>query len=496
MDELTGSAPIPLRDATLGRLRADVRVPRYDRAGLTPGIVHIGLGNFHRAHQAWYLHRLMDEGRAHDWAIVGAGVRPADAEQRARLMAQDGLTTLISLAPDGMSAEVCGAMVDFAAVEEGNAALIARMTDPAIRIVSLTVTEGGYYQAPGGGLDEAHPDIVHDAAHPGRPRTAFGAIVAALRARRAAGTSPFTCMSCDNLQGNGAILRRATVSLARMTDPRLADWIDAEGTFPNAMVDCIVPATGPRERALAAGFGIDDDAPVTHEDFRQWVMEDAFCAGRPDWDAVGATFTADVHAHETLKLRVLNAGHQILANAGELMGCETIADCMAHPALGAFLRTVETREILPHVAGVPGTTPEAYLALVARRFANPMIRDTTRRVAFDGSARHPGFVLPSLRARLTSGAPVEGLALTQALWSRMCAGTRDDGTAIEPNDPHWVRLMPVAQAARERPAAWLEQQWLYGDLREAEALRVPFERWLDALWAEGTGPALRHYLAL
>lgn len=485
---------IPLSDRMLADLPRGIRVPRYDRSALTPGIVHIGLGNFHRGHQAWYLHRLMDEGLAQDWAIIGAGVRAPDGAQRDRLLAQDCLTTLIELDPKGKSAEVIGSMIDFVPVEPDNAALIARMAQADIRIVALTVTEGGYYQTADGGFDADHADIRHDAANPDTPRTAFGAMVAALRLRRAAGQGPFACQSCDNLQGNGDILRRTVVGLARLTDADLADWIDSHSSFPNAMVDCIVPATGPSELALAREFGIADAAPVTHENFRQWVMEDDFCAGRPDWDKVGATFTADVHAYEAMKLRCLNAGHQIIANPGELLSVETIAGCMAHPAINALFRKVETQEIVPHVAAVPGMTPLDYVDLIDRRFSNPEIRDTTRRVAFDGASRHAGFLLPILRDGLATGAPIDGLALVEALWARMCAGTREDGSAIEANDPAWAVLQPVAIAAKDRPAAWIEQRRIYDDLSDDARFAEAFARWLSLIWAEGTEAAINVYV--
>lgn len=486
---------IPLSDRTLADLPQGIRVPRYDRSALTPGIVHIGLGNFHRGHQAWYLHRLMDDGLAQDWAIIGAGVRAPDAAQRDRLLAQDCLTTLIELDPKGKSAEICGSMVDFLPVEAGNAALITRMARPDIRIVALTVTEGGYYQTADGGFDADHADIRHDAANPDTPRTAFGAMVAALRLRRAAGQGAFACQSCDNLQGNGDILRRTVVGLARLTDADLADWIDGHSSFPNAMVDCIVPATGPSELALAREFGIADAAPVTHENFRQWVMEDDFCAGRPDWDKVGATFTADVHAYEAMKLRCLNAGHQIIANPGELLSVDTIAGCMAHPAINALFRKVETLEIVPHVAAVPGMTPLDYVDLIDRRFSNPEIRDTTRRVAFDGASRHAGFLLPILRDGLATGAPIDGLALVEALWARMCAGTREDGSMIEANDPAWDVLQPVALTAKDRPAAWIEQRRIYDDLSGDARFAAAFTRWLSLIWAEGTEAAIKAYVS-
>ncbi len=499
MDELmvqsdTQETAVMLRNETLDDISGNVRKPVYDRSTLTPGIVHIGLGNFHRAHQAWYLHRLMQQGHAHDWAIIGAGVRAPDAAQRERLLAQDCLTTLIELDPAGVSAEITGGMIDFLPVEPENAALIRQMADPAIRIVSLTVTEGGYYIDPAtGGFDAQHPDIQHDAAHPQKPRTAFGAMIEALRLRRAAQIGPFTGQSCDNLQNNGGILRQTVVSLAALSDPDLAEWIDTHCSFPNSMVDCIVPATGPAEIAQALKFGIDDSAPVTHENFRQWVIEDDFCAGRPGWDRAGATFSHNVEHYEFMKLRILNAGHQVLANAAELLSVATISEAMSHPAIAAFFHKVQSTEIAPHVQAVPGMTPESYIQLVERRFRNPEIVDTTRRVAFDGSSRHTGFVLPVVRDALAQGASVTGLALVEAIWARMCEGTREDGSRIEPNDPFWADLTAAATEARARPAAWLEQKQLYGDLAEAAPFADSFARWLDLVWSEGVEAALKTY---
>ena len=489
MDEL-----IKLSNATLAQLA--IEHPRYDRSALRPGIVHIGVGNFHRAHQAWYLHRLMQAGKARDWAILGAGVRAYDAAMRDKLLAQDCLTTLIELDTRQTSAEVVGSMIGYLPIAEGNGPLIAALADPAIRIVALTITESGYYLDPvTKHFDVSHPDIQHDAANPQTPRTAFGAMVAALRLRRDAGQGPFTGLSCDNLQGNGAILRQTVVSLARLSDPTLADWIETNATFPNSMVDCIAPATGPAEIALAHAFGIDDAAPVTHEAYRQWVIEDKFCAGRPGWDEVGATFSDDVHAYETMKIRILNAGHQVLANVGDVLGIETISDCMAHPGISAMFRKVQSEEIALTVDPVPGMTPLAYLDLIETRFSNPRIIDTTRRVAFDGSARHTGFVLPILRDQLAGNRSVSGLALVEALWARMCEGTRENGTRIEANDPLWADLTTAASAAKSRPAAWLEQHRFYGELARDRRFSEAFEGWLALIWAEGCEAALENYSA-
>ena len=486
---------IKLSNATLDQLPVAILRPEYDRTRLSPGIVHIGLGKFHRAHQSWYLHRLMQQGLAQDWAIIGAGVRAFDATQRDRLTAQNYLTTLIELDPLGQSAEVVGSMIGYVPVAEGNGPLIAQMADPAIRIVSLTVTEGGYYIDPvSKAFDANHSDMLHDAANPSTPRTAFGAMVAALRLRRDRGVGPFTAQSCDNLQGNGMILRQTLVSLARLSDPDLADWIDASCTFPNSMVDCIVPATGPAELALVNAFGIYDAVPVTHEDFRQWVIEDVFCTGRPDWDKVGATFSDNVHGYEVQKIRILNAGHQVIAAVAEVMGLRTISETMANPLIHAMFRKVAETEILPHVTPVPGMTPAQYLDLIDRRFANPTIVDTVRRVAFDGSSRQTGMVLPTVRDGLMAGVSVDGLALVQAAWARICQGTRDDGSAIAPNDPYWPALTERAQEAMIRPRHWLEMRQSYGDLADAPAFADAFERWLTMMYRDGMAATLQHYI--
>ena len=484
-----------LNDANLATLPDAIKRPTYDRSALKPGIVHIGVGNFHRAHQAWYLHRLLCLGLAHDWAIIGAGVRPYDEAMRAKLADQDYLTTLIALDPEGSEIDVIGSMIDYVPVEDGQGLLVHQMADPAIRIVSLTVTEGGYYIDPvTGQCDLSHPDLQHDATHPDHPKTAFGAIVRALKLRQDAHQKPFTCLSCDNLQGNGAILRQTIVGLARQSDAALADWIAENGAFPNSMVDCIVPATGPKEMDLALCLGIADTAPVTHENFRQWVIEDSFCAERPDWDKVGATFVTDVHDYEMQKIRLLNAGHQVIANSAEILGIATVSAAMQHDDIRALFRKITLQEIAPHVPHVPETSPNQYIDLVERRFSNPAIVDTIRRVAFDGSSRHPGFILPTVRDALAKGASVEGLALVQAAWARMCISVREDGSQITPNDPFWDALVAQAQAARDVPQRWLLQDHLYGDLADDPVFPKAFGKWLKMIYRDGIVAAIQLYV--
>lgn len=488
--------PMKLSTAALPVLPEDIIVPTYDRNALRAGIVHIGVGNFHRGHQAWYLHRLMQQGIAQDWAIIGAGVRPYDAAMRDKLLEQDCLTTLVELDPKGSQVEIIGSMIDYLPIEDGHGPLIAQMARPEIRVISMTVTEGGYYTDPAtGGFYEAHPDIQGDIISLQRPVTAFGAIVAALRLRRENDAGPVTLLSCDNLQGNGGILRQTIVGLAQRIDSDLSQWIDTQCSFPNSMVDCIVPATGPDELAMVQSLGFSDAVPVTHESFRQWVIEDDFCAGRPALELVGATLTDDVHSYESMKIRVLNGGHQILANAGEILSIATIADCMEDTDLRAFFCKVQETEVLPFVDAVPGYEAIEYLRLVERRFANPTIHDTTRRVAFDGSSRHSGFIHPVARAAIATNASISGLALVEALWARMCAGVREDASEILPNDPIWDSLKKAARDARKTPQVWLEQVGIYGDIAKNPAFAEAFGKWLRMLWSNGTRETLRAYLS-
>ncbi len=471
-------------------------LPAYDRSTLTPGIVHIGLGNFHRAHMAVYLDDLFAMGLDHDWAILGAGVRAGDAAMREALLAQDCLSTVIELDPSERRARRVGSMVGFLPVQADNAALIAAMADPAIRIVSLTVTEGGYFvDAATGQFDPTAPDIVADAAAPSRPGTAFGAILAALRLRKAAGTLPFTVMSCDNLPGNGHVTQAAVVGLARLSDTAFADWVAQNVAFPNGMVDRITPATGPRERAMAAEFGLTDPVPVTCEPFRQWVLEDNFPMGRPALEKVGVTFTPHVHAFEAMKIRILNGGHAIIAYPGGLKGHEYVHEDMADPTIRAFLDAVETREILPIVPPVPGQDLNDYKTLIIQRFSNPGVADTVRRLCLDGTNRQPKFIIPSIRDVLAAGGRAEGLTLLSAMWCRYCTGVDENGTVIAPNDPNWDTLQARAIAAKQDPTLWIGMTDIYGDLAQNPVFAAGFAEALNFLWANGAEAAMRRYLA-
>lgn len=487
--------PLPLNENNLESIQSAVLKPNYIRSNLSAGILHIGVGNFHRAHLSWYLHRLMQKDLAKDWAIIGSGITQYDVKMREGLQVQDFLTTLIELDPEGnQSCEVVGPMIGYVPVEKNNQKLIIAMSDSNIRIVSLTVTEGGYFLDENGDFNLKHPDIIHDINNPDIPKTVFGVIVSALKNRKKNNIGPFTGLSCDNLMQNGNKLQQAIIGIAKEQDLELSEWINQNCTFPNAMVDCIVPRTGEIEIDIVRNLGIEDLAPVSHEDFRQWVIEDKFCKGRPPWEKVGVQFSDNVHGYEDQKIRILNGGHQILANAAELLNIETVRDAMKNKMIVSLLEKIEKDEIIPHIKPVPGYTPLEYYELIASRFSNPSIQDTTRRVAFDGSSRHAGFLVPSIKDGIKHNISIIGLSLAEALWARMCEGTREDGSIIEPNDPHWEKLNACAKKSKENPLEWLEQLEIYGDTSKDDKFRDYFSKWLKMIYQEGVENTLNEYL--
>jgi mannitol 2-dehydrogenase len=494
--EITCSMAQPLNLETLSSLSPSVSRPTYAREQLRAGILHLGVGNFHRAHQAVYLDDLFNAGKDLDWALLGAGVRPGDKAMRAALERQDWLTTVVELELGANSARVCASMVGFVPVGDDAQAIVEALDDPAIRIVSLTVTEGGYCIDPAtGAFNPEHPEIRYDAAHLDAPRGVFGVLVAALKRRRERGIEPFTVMSCDNIPHNGQVTRDAVAGTAELIDPALAACMRERVAFPNSMVDRITPATTDRERAiLAERFGIQDNWPVFCEPFRQWVLEDNFPTGRPALEEVGVTFTPHVAAFELMKLRILNGGHAAIAYPAALLGIHFVHDAMADPLVRGFLDKLETSEIIPCVPPVPSVDLHVYYELIANRFANPDIGDTIPRLAQDGSNRQPKFILPSTRDRLKAGGDVTGLALESALWCRYCVGSTDAGRPIPVDDPNADRLMAAAQAAKDDSRAFLGLRDIFGDVADAPAFQAAFDTALRALWRDGVRATLQRYL--
>ncbi|TRB05233.1 mannitol dehydrogenase family protein [Agrobacterium tumefaciens] len=480
--------------ATLDEARKTAAVPAYSRADLSAGIVHFGVGNFHRAHQAVYLDDLFNTGTDHDFAIIGAGVLPSDAVMREKLAAQDFLTTVVEQDNNRTGARVTGPMIDILKVGDTKT-IINTLADPKIRIVSMTITEGGYFIDASGSFNPQHPAIAEDGKNPASPKTVFGLIVAGLKARRDKGLQPFTVMSCDNIPHNGKVTKNAVVGLAALSDPAFANWIGENVAFPNSMVDRITPATGERERTIARDdFGIEDNWPVFCEEFKQWVMEDNFPAGRPALEKAGVQFVTDVAPYEHMKIRILNGGHAAIAYPAALLDIHFVHEAMEHPLIRAFLAKLENEEIIPVIPPVPDTNLADYFALIERRFLNPKIGDTIPRLAQDGSNRQPKFILPSTADRLARGEDIVGLSLVSALWCRYFQGTSDSGREIAFNDASAERLQAAAIKAKDDPMAFLALEDIFGAVAESELFRKRFAHALKTLWQQGTAKTLQLYL--
>lgn len=482
-----------LSNASLSHLDPRVAVPRYDRRQVTPGIVHIGVGGFHRAHQAMYIDELMNRGEALNWGIVGVGVMPGDRRMQEALAAQDYLYTLVVKHPNGERVpRVIGAMIDYLYAPDDPEGVIECMADPAIRIVSLTVTEGGYNFHPvSGEFDLDNPEVRHDLDHPEAPRTTFGLVVEALARRRARGLAPFTLMSCDNIQGNGEVAKRMFIAFARARDPELAIWLEAEVAFPNAMVDRITPVTQPSDIAeLARKFSVDDAWPVVCEPFTQWVLEDRFTHSRPAFEQVGVQVVEDVEPYELMKLRLLNASHQALCYFGTLAGYRYAHEVCRDPLFVAFLLGYMRHEGSPTLAPVPGVDLEQYRLTLIERFANPEIKDTLARLCAESSDRIPKWLVPVIREQLASGSEIHRSAAVVASWARYAEGVDEQGEPIAVVDRHKHELVALAAENRTRPTAFIDNRELFGDLIENDRFREAYLTVLQSLHERGARATL------
>jgi fructuronate reductase/mannitol 2-dehydrogenase len=483
-------AAIPLNRANLARLQPRVRVPHFDPARVTAGIVHLGLGGFHRAHMARYTHNLMEtHPDSLSWGIIGAGLMPADRRMRESLGPQDHLYTLVERDAANETVSVIGSLADVVFAGDSSAALLDAIDRPAIRIVSLTVTEHGYcLNRSTKRLDPDHELIRADLAHPQRPSSAIGIIVEALRRRRAAGTPPFTALSCDNIQHNGAILKQAVLALAVLRDTDLAAWIDGNVSFPGTMVDRITPVTVQADvAALAERYGIIDRWPVFAETFTQWVIEDRFPAGRPAWEHAGAQFVGDVAPYECMKLRLLNASHLAVAGLGRLAGYVTIDEAMADPLITRYITALMDRETGPTLPELPGISLPLYKATLIDRFANPAIRDTVERVNTDAPLN---ILVDPIRDRLAEGESVDLLALALAAWLRRVRGEDQQGQPIDVKHPlaEQLRVKAIEGGPDPRPLLGIVQ--LFGDTGSDPRLVEPMRIWLESLYAKGSRATL------
>jgi mannitol 2-dehydrogenase len=461
-----------LTKSTLAQLSIDK--PTYDRDEIGIGIVHFGVGGFHRAHQAMYVDRLLEMGLAKDWGICGVGVLPADRKMADVMAAQDGLYTLLLEKPDGSrEARVIGSIVDYRYAPDDPEAVVELLAAPSTRIISLTITEGGY--------NIENIDGVN----------VFGLVADALARRRDRGLGSPTIVSCDNIEGNGHVARHAFTTYAERVHPGLGEWMEANTRFPNSMVDRITPVTTPDVIAvLADDFGVEDQWPVAAEPFTSWVLEDDFCDGRPPLEKADVLLVDDVTPYELMKLRLLNASHQSLCYFAYLAGYRLVHDAAGDPLFAEFLRQYMDSEATPTLKPVPGIDLPDYKRTLIERFANPGVKDTIVRLCFGSSDRIPKWLLPVIRANLASGGPVRLSAATVASWARYAEGVDEDGQPIDVQDQLAETLVPLARSQHEHPTAFIENTDVFGDLATQPRFVEAYLWALDSLHRDGARATL------
>jgi len=480
-----------LNQANLGSL--NIPVPSYDRSQGQVGIVHFGVGGFHRAHQAMYIDQLMEQGKALDWGICGVGVMPFDLKMKEMMEAQDCLYTLVLKDPEGgWEPRVIGSIMQYLYSPDDPDAVIEKMADPKTRIVSLTVTEGGYnFNQVTGEFDATNPAVQADLAPGAVPSTTFGLITEALVRRRSRGIEPFTVMSCDNIQGNGHMAQEVFGAFARLRDPELGDWVETNVRFPNSMVDRITPVTTDEDRAqISERFGVEDAWPVVCEPFTQWALEDNFSLGRPPFEDVGVQVVPDVEPYELMKLRLLNASHQALCYFGYLAGYRLVHEVAQDQLFANFLLDYMNREATPTLSPVPGIDLDAYKLQLIERFSNAAVRDTVVRLCAESSDRIPKWLLPVVRENLAAGRDVTLSAAVVASWARYAEGVDEQGEPIKVVDRLADTLQQIAAQQREDPLAFVKNRELFGELANEPAFTEPYLNTLNSLHSKGSRATL------
>src|SRR6195952_5466041 len=495
-----------LNTTTLTSISGTVPIPTYDRSKVTTGIVHFGVGGFHRAHQAMYLDTLMNEGKALDWGICGVGVMPFDARMHEVMAKQDCLYTLVLKDSDGSwEPRVIGSIVQYLFAPDDPEAVIEKMAAPATRIVSMTVTEGGYnFHHVTGKFDETNPAVAADLQPGAVPRTTFGLITEALVRRRARGTAPFTIMSCDNIQGNGHVAKEVFTAFARLREERsgdeqsrgLGDWVESEVHFPNSMVDRITPGTTDEDRAaISERFDIQDGWPVVCEPFTQWVLEDSFSLGRPPFEDVGVQVVDDVEPYELMKLRLLNASHQALCYFGYLAGYRLVHEVAQDPLFARFLLGYMDTEATPTLEPVPGIDLDAYKHELIARFSNSAVRDTVARLCAESSDRIPKWLLRVIREQLLTGGQITLSTAVVASWARYSDGLDERGRPIEVVDRLADRLRVAALRQRAEPLAFISDREVFGDLVDEPVFVAAYLDTLQSLYAVGSRATLERLVS-
>lgn len=476
-----------LTQDNIGLLSKQLACPTYQRGTLSTGIVHIGVGGFHRAHEAYYLHQLHSKFSAQGWGICGVGLRAGDRKMHEILQRQNGLYTLMIQHQDGtVTSEVIGAIIESLLAVDRPQQVIDQMASPDTKIVSMTITEGGYNFDENGDFNFKHPDVIHDLANPEKPKTVFGYITAALRKRKSEILPPFTLLSCDNIQHNGDVARKMLLAFAHKQDPKLALWIAMAMAFPNAMVDRITPVTTPADISyLRQNHQLNDEWPVVCEPFIQWVVEDKFSCGRPPLEKVGVQFVEDVTPYEKMKLRLLNAGHSVLGILGALHGHHTINDCMADPVFAKFMRTFMDVEATPTLDRVEGIDLEKYKDTLQERFANPNIKDSVSRICAESSAKLPVFIIPTLNENLQSERSIKLASLVLAAWCYYCdRQTSQTNQPLEIIDAAQKTLHDAARRTSTDPVSFLKLNEIFGNLIDDQRFVKAYITSLDLVYGE------------
>jgi len=477
-----------LHEGQLRHIADRIAIPKYDRKSLKKGIVHIGVGAFHRAHQAYYMHLLHEKGAAADWGICGVGIRKNDLKIQKILHKQDHLYTLIIRHPNGnIENQIIGGIVDFIVGLDHPNSVIDRLAKPETRIVSLTITEGGYnYDTATGEFNFSNPAVMYDLEHPNEPKTVFGYLTAALNKRRESGVAAFTVMSCDNIEHNGSMMRKMLLSFAERQDQALAEWIAKEVSFPNTMVDRITPVTTKDDvDYLREEHGVLDAWPVTCEPFIQWVIEDKFSNGRPNFELVGAQFVTDVAPYEKMKLRLLNAGHSVIGILGALQGYETIDACMGDQTFAAFMRAFMDIEASPVLDAVPGIDLTAYKDSLEIRFSNPNLKDAVSRICSESSAKLPKFLIPTLQENLASGGSIEYATLVLAAWCYYSDKAIDkNGKTIVRIDSLSDELNHAAKNTTGNTLAFVQKKSIFGTLINNPRFVSLYSKFVTKIYAD------------
>ncbi|MEY4559200.1 MAG: hypothetical protein RLZ82_215 [Actinomycetota bacterium] len=477
-----------LSEATIKDVAQGVSTPNYDRSSLKAGIVHFGVGGFHRAHMAMTIDRLLNAGLAQEWAICGVGLLEHDRRMRDVMAEQDCLYTLVLKHPDGRrESSIIGSIIEYIFAPDDPQVLLEKLANPDTKIVSLTITEGGYnFDRVTGEFMADTPAVAADLVEGAVPSTAFGYIIEGLRLRRERGIAPFTVQSCDNIQANGDVAKKMFTTYAKIKDAELGSWVEANVHFPNSMVDRITPVTSAEDISeVPIITGLEDKWPVVAEPFFQWVIDDEFSLGRPELEKADVQMVEDVMPYELMKLRLLNASHQGLTYFGYLSGYRYAHEATNDPAISKFLLNYMEQEATPTLLPVPGVDLDAYRHMLIERFSNPEVKDTLARLCAESSDRIPKWLVPVIHERLAQGGAVTLSAAIVASWARYAEAIDEEGEPINVVDPLKEELIPIAKSQRLRPLAFIENRQLFGNLVDDENFTRPYLDALNSLFENG-----------